>query len=201
MRLSAFDFYAAEIGRDEKVSEAKISSKYLSRQALNTTRNEHGGVEIYKNLCRQSRRACFALNGHPYLRGSEISDVLKASATSEALENPSSKTMKPRNPQGYTEAVERYDTNPLIPIHPVRLSRRQEHRKPVAANNVDERPNPVQPPPAAHNTNINPWAPKPTSPQEPTTPEHSTALNPIATPPRQKRPSEVSERRVILYVD
>jgi len=51
---------------------------------------------------------------------SEISDVLKASATSEALENPSSKTLKPRNPQGYTEAVERYDTNSLIPILSVR---------------------------------------------------------------------------------
>lgn len=50
VRLSAFDFYTAKSGRDEEVSEAKISSKILRRKPVNTTRNEHGGVEIYKNL-------------------------------------------------------------------------------------------------------------------------------------------------------
>lgn len=90
-------------------------------------------IKIYAEI----RRACFALNGHPYLCGCEISDVLKATATSQSLANAPSNKNAPRNPQGNTEATERNDTGHLIPISPVRLSSTARAPKPVEAHTAD----------------------------------------------------------------
>ena len=175
MRLIAFDFYTAKSGRDEKVREAKISSKILRRKPVNTTRNEYGGVEIYKNLCRQSRRACFALNGHPYLCGCEISDVLKASATSQALVNASSNNNDARNPQGNTDAVERYDTYHLIPISPVRLSSTARAPTQLKPTPQTEAINPVPLPPMPTPTTATAARRRqPSPPQEATSDEANT---------------------------
>lgn len=185
MRLSAFDFYTAKSGRDEKVREAKISSKILRRKPVNTTRNEYGGVEIYKNLCRQSRRACFALNGHPYLCGCEISDVLKASATSQALVNASSNNNDARNPQGNTDAVERYDTYHLIPISPVRLSSTARAPTQLKPTPQTEAINPVPLPPMPQLPGgDSPHHPKRPPPTKPTLPKSITSRS-------EKSPSEV----------
>ena len=74
------------------MSEAKISSKILRPWPVNTTCK----VEIDKNLCRQSRRACFALNGQPYLcdrktkmsqLSRKISDEITGNSTSKSQKN------------------------------------------------------------------------------------------------------------------
>lgn len=101
---------------------------------MNTTRNDNAGVEIYKNLCRQSWRAGFASSGHPYLCECEISDVLKASATSQSLANVSSTIMMRVTRRAIPKPWSGTTPTHLIPLSPVRLSSTAKAPKPIEAH-------------------------------------------------------------------